>query len=200
MTAREHFVRMTRALAVALRERGVRHMVVGGLAVAVHGRPRFTRDIDLVVSLSTGNVVDFLRTLASQGFTLQEENLACRLLSPGQVGRAFFGQEGVEERLHVDMMIVLPGYEQQSLGRAKPHKLLGEEFLVASAEDLLLSKLVSGRPIDVADAESIVARKGERLDHAYLDRWAGELSRELSRPELVPKLEALLAGRKAPPA
>lgn len=184
---------MAVALAESLHARRVRHMVVGGLAVAVHGRPRFTKDIDLVVALATAEVVPFLKDLAARGFSLSEEDLASRLLTPGQVGRAFFGDLRAEERPYVDMMIVLPGYEEQALARAGEKNLLGTRFGVASAEDLLLSKLVSGRPIDFADAEAIVARKGASLDAVYLRHWSAQLGASLSRPELPGRVEQFLS-------
>ena len=193
MTARKVFSAMALALSESLHARHVPHMVVGGLAVAVHGRPRFTKDIDLVVSLTTAEVVPFLRELSARGFALSEEDLASRLLSPGQVGRAFFGDTPSGEKLHVDLMIVLPGYEQQALGRAAEQTLLGARLGVASAEDLLLSKIVSGRPIDLADADAIVARKGQTLNAAYLRRWAADLSVSLGRPELPARLEHFLS-------
>ena len=199
MTGRERFSRMAHALAEALQARAVRHMLVGGLAVAVHGRPRFTKDIDLVVALATSEVVPFLRELTARGFELREEDLASRLLSPGQVGRAFFGGDPVEERLHVDLMMVLSGYEEQALSRAATHTVLGVPWSVASPEDLLLSKVVSGRPIDIADAEAIVARNGTDLDVEYLRRWASDLAAALVRPELPARLdETLRKGRGAP--
>ncbi len=192
MTAQGRFSLMARALAEALHARRVKHMLVGGLAVAVHGRPRFTKDIDLVVALATSEVVPFLRELRARGFTLAEEDLASHLLSPGQVGRAFFGDEAAAERLHVDLMIVLPGYEEQALGRATTHTILGTARSVATAEDLLLSKVVSGRPIDLSDADAIVLRKGPDLDGAYLRRWAGDLGVALGRPDLSSRLEETL--------
>ena len=131
--------------------------------------------------------------MSARGFSLSEEDLASRLLSPGQVGRAFFGGSASEERLHVDLMIVLPGYEEQALARSSERTLLGARFTVASAEDLLLSKIVSGRPQDCADAEAIVARGGRTLDASYVRKWASELAGALARPDLTERVEQFLA-------
>jgi hypothetical protein len=43
-------------------------MVVGGWAVAFHGRPRYTKDIDLLIGVSSDNAVNLLKALAAFGF------------------------------------------------------------------------------------------------------------------------------------
>jgi len=118
-----------------------------------------------VVSLTTAEVVPFLRELSARGFALSEEDLASRLLSPGQVGRAFFGDtpSGEAARGPDDRPA---GIRTTGARRAAEQTLLGARLGVASAEDLLLSKIVSGRPIDLADADAIVARKGQTLNAA----------------------------------
>jgi hypothetical protein len=40
-----------------LEEQGVEYMIVGGYAVAYHGYPRFTKDIDVFFQMTEGNAV-----------------------------------------------------------------------------------------------------------------------------------------------
>ena len=50
-----------------LNEDGIRYVVVGGVAVVLHGHPRMTADIDLVVDLEPGAAKQTIRTLTRMG-------------------------------------------------------------------------------------------------------------------------------------
>jgi hypothetical protein len=52
----------------ALNQNGVEHIVVGGLAVILHGHTRLTTDLDLVVRLTPGNAAKAVKTLVDFGF------------------------------------------------------------------------------------------------------------------------------------
>ncbi len=56
-----------------LEENAVEYMIVGGYAVAFHGYPRFTKDIDLFFRISDENIRRIRRALVMFGF--QEEEL-----------------------------------------------------------------------------------------------------------------------------
>lgn len=60
--------RSVEAVVAALNEARVRYLVVGGLAVAFHGYLRFTKDIDLVLSLDPRNAESALRALSQLGY------------------------------------------------------------------------------------------------------------------------------------
>lgn len=180
---------MAKALSESLRESGARHMLLGGAAVPVHGIPRFTKDIDLVVSVRVPEILPLMRAMTAHGFSLVEEDFASRLLAPGQVARAFFGDMLSEDRTHVDMMMVLSGYEELAFTRTKRYAILGSDFSVASAEDLIISKLVSWRRQDQDDVFGVMSRQRGKLDLEYLRKWAAELARELARPEMPGRLE-----------
>ena len=52
----------------ALNAEGVRYLVVGGVAVVLHGYTRATFDLDLVINLESSNLERALQVLASRGF------------------------------------------------------------------------------------------------------------------------------------
>ena len=58
---------MFEALLAYLEERGVRFVVVGGIAVVIHGFARLTADIDLVIDLETANVLRCVDALTARG-------------------------------------------------------------------------------------------------------------------------------------
>ena len=49
----------------ALQQKSCRYLVVGGVAVVLHGHPRFTADLDLVVSLHPKNAAAVIDALTS---------------------------------------------------------------------------------------------------------------------------------------
>lgn len=53
---------------VALEHHGVRYAVAGGVAVILHGIPRMTADLDLVVDLEPENLRHFLHTMSELGY------------------------------------------------------------------------------------------------------------------------------------
>ena len=57
-----------RAIVEVLNSAGVRFLVAGGLAVNAHGYHRFTKDVDLVVELTDGNIAAAFTALAALGY------------------------------------------------------------------------------------------------------------------------------------
>lgn len=49
-------------------EEGIRYIVVGGMAVNLHGIPRMTYDIDLLLDMDDGNIESFIQLLKGWGF------------------------------------------------------------------------------------------------------------------------------------
>ena len=71
-------------------------------------------------------------------------------------------------------------------------ELFGIEVAIAAPEDLILYKLIACRPKDEADIEGIVQRRGDKLDIAYLRKWAEWLSRETAKPLIMQTLKKYL--------
>jgi hypothetical protein len=128
---------------------GVEYLIVGGLARAFHGAPRFTADMDLFVRQTEANYHRIVEALKAFGFsgapiTLEE------FLLPGEIF-----QMGVPP-LRIDIITSISGvtWDQASAGRmvgkygtAPAHFIGLKEFLA--------NKTASGRPKDVADVEAM---------------------------------------------
>ena len=52
----------------SLNDNAVRYLVVGGYAVALHGYPRYTKDLDIWVDMADDNAAKILRGLDQFGF------------------------------------------------------------------------------------------------------------------------------------
>jgi len=59
-----------------LNEQRVKYLVVGGYAVAIHGHPRYTKDLDVWIELSSENAHKIVEVLEQFGFSAMELNPA----------------------------------------------------------------------------------------------------------------------------
>lgn len=137
-----------------LAARRVPFALVGGLAVSIRGEVRFTRDVDLALSLSEQQLESLVRDLRAGGYgigALVEYETAGRTATVRMVTRA---------AVNVDLIVATCGIEPEIVGRATPVEFPGVGMLpVASAEDLLIMKVLAftdRRRHDLADAVGLV--------------------------------------------
>ena len=90
----------------------------------------------------------------------------------------------------LDLAIGLSGFERQAISRAQPVEVAGSSIFVATAEDLLIMKVLAGRPQDEQDVGGLVSAQGERLDWDYCLDVARELGESLGQ-DLAGRIDAL---------
>jgi hypothetical protein len=168
---------------------GVAYMVIGGYANLQWGRPRLTEDLDVTVRAGEDALPALLDGLAP----------AFRPRVPDAV--AFARETAVVpmvslEGTPIDLVLARLSFEDEAIARAVPLDVGGAVVRFATAEDLVLHKIVSDRPRDREDLEGIVIRQKHRLDLAYLRPRVSELARALQSPSMVEDLERML--REAP--
>jgi predicted nucleotidyltransferase len=149
------------------------YMVVGGIAVSIWTAPRATVDLDFVIGLTEEGLPSFIKIATETGFVIFDPKpmsfKKMRLL------RMFL--QGKEAQLiMLDFILADDEYKRESLERAVPLPWEGQEIKVASPEDVILLKLLSGRGQDRVDVENIVRMRKATLDISYLQRWAESLS------------------------
>lgn len=158
------------------------HALIGGLAVGVHTQARATKDIDFAVSADEARAAQIVSAMQAEGFAARGAGAP----GPGSVVRfSRTGDDGVER--WIDVLFAGTPFEERAIARSSPIEVLGHEVNVVCVEDLLVYKLIAGRPQDVADAVQLLETHGERLDRPYLDaslaEW--ELQDELRRVEAL---------------
>ncbi|MBI5543201.1 MAG: hypothetical protein HY901_04895 [Deltaproteobacteria bacterium] len=137
------------ALTKALDAGGLPYAVCGGLAVAIHGAPRFTKDLDLLVL--PGDVERVKATAKALGFVA--ESLPMRLKPTGEMHRVIkFAPSG--EVLALDLLLVDAELEPVWNTRVQL-SADGRSLWVVSRKALLSMKLASGRPQDLLDAQKL---------------------------------------------
>jgi len=137
------------ALAAAFDAGGIAYALCGGLAVAVHGAPRFTKDIDVLVL--PADAVQAREVAKALGFTA--ESLPMRFKGTGVMHRVVkFAPSG--EILCLDLL--LAGEELADVWASRERCSAGGRTLwVVSRPALVSMKLAAGRAQDLLDVQKL---------------------------------------------
>jgi len=127
----------------------VEYVLVGGYALAFHGAPRFTGDLDILVHPEAGNARRILRALDEFGFGALDLSLD-DFTHPDRVI-----QLGVPP-VGVDLITSLTGvsWEEAYEGRA-PSSYGGIPVNFLGRDEFVANKKATGRKKDLADLEAI---------------------------------------------
>jgi len=182
------FPELLARIAAALDKHSLPYMLIGGQAVLVYGEPRLTRDIDITLGAGPERLADIVR--AAEGAGLRP------LVDPGEFARQTFVVPCADDAsgIRVDLILSFSPYEQQALARARAVDIGPARVRVASPEDVIVHKMVAGRPRDLEDVASIVA-KVAILDGDYITRWLREFESVVSRPLVEPFLRIFHSDR-----
>ena len=133
----------------ALSDEKVRFLLVGAYALAAHGYPRATMDIDIWVMPAPDNAGAVLRALSRFGAPLN--NITREDLC--QAGTIF--QIGIAPR-RIDIITALSGLQfDHAYQNSIPVNIDGIEVRILSIDDLIINKKATGRTKDLADAEAL---------------------------------------------
>jgi len=132
-----------------LNEHNVRYLVVGGYAVAFHGHPRYTKDIDIWIELSLQNAENILEALKQFGFGSLD-------LSPDD----FLEEDQIIQLGYppnrIDILTTLTGMKFGDCYEARVEiEIEGLHIHFIDLENLKKNKLATGRSQDLADAENL---------------------------------------------
>ena len=140
-----------RDLIAALNRGGVEYALCGGIAMAIHGRPRATVDIDILIlgeSLSAT-----LRIAGDLGYTVRglDMNFPKDVIEIRRVSKIDRARKAV---LTLDMILVTDAIREVWDTRVKA-RLGSDKLFVVSKEGLITLKKMSGRPQDLADISAL---------------------------------------------
>jgi predicted nucleotidyltransferase len=129
-----------------LNSHGARYLVIGGVAVGVHGYPRVTLDLDLTIEPTLTNAEAVLTALREVGlgtaFLIEPQELLAQQITIFQ------------DLVRVDVQTQTPGIDFESAwARRDVKQIEGVPVNIVSLEDLIASKQAAGRPQDLEDLE-----------------------------------------------
>lgn len=140
-----------------LNANGVEYLIVGGFAVAWHGYPRFTADIDFLIRPDRANGELLVKALKAFGFR-SLELVADDFSRPDQIV-----QLGLKPN-RIDLITSISGvtFDEAWASRIEG-SIEGTPVLFIGREALLRNKLATGRPEDMRDAEALRQRPSRDL-------------------------------------
>lgn len=150
-------------------------MIIGGQAVLLYGEPRLTKDIDVTLGVGVEElpkVLDLSRRAGWKALVQDAEDFVRQTM--------VLPMNDPDSGLRIDFIFSHLPYERQAIRRARTVTLGRRSVKFASLEDVVIHKIVAGRPRDMEDIRSILL-KNPGYDAAYIDRWLGEFEAALGK-------------------
>lgn len=144
------------AVLAALRKHGVRAIVIGGRAVHFYGAREVADDLDLFVDCPAGTVNPLAAALVELGCNVSRYPASA------------FGEPGKQIPIkhydfNVDLLTTIPGLEfEMAWARAALSEVGGATVRILSRDDLVQSKRIAGRAIDLEDVRVLERGSTER--------------------------------------
>ncbi len=137
----------------------LRYMIVGGLSLNLHGVPRVTQDIDVVIALDEDNIYRFISIMDKLGYVpglpVNAEDLADTVKRKLWIDEknliAFSFRHRDHDYRTVDIILFHPLDFDEAYKRKTSKKFRDFEIDLVSIDDLVTMKEFSGRSQDLAD-------------------------------------------------
>jgi len=191
MTSQENFVE---TLIEKLNQQSIPYMLSGSFSSSLHGQPRATKDVDIVIAPTEEQVLNFAGTLGESYY-----------VSLDAVRDAFAHTStfNVIDKLSAwkaDFIICKDRpFSHQEFKRRSTTKIKGVDVWVTSPEDIILSKLEwakdSQSELQFRDALGVAVVQWACLDQHYLHKWAKQLQVECSLKQLLKQAKKLIEAR-----
>jgi predicted nucleotidyltransferase len=133
----------------------VKYLVIGGYALVQYAEPRYTKDLDIWISVDQENATAVFKSLKEFGAPLAE------MTEVDFSQEGYFYQMGLPP-VRVDILMGIPGLTfDKAWQRRVEVDFDGLLVKFISREDLITSKKASGRPQDLIDAELLSYKQEE---------------------------------------
>jgi hypothetical protein len=159
----------------ALESSGVPYFVTGSFASSVHGVPRSTNDIDIVIAPTPQQLSALLEQFPESEFASNKEDAFDALRSRSQ-----FNIIDYATLWKIDFMLrQFTPFDASRFARRELVDIEGVRLYAASAEDVLITKLwwakLGESERQVIDAAGIIRVQGGKLDSDYVEKWVAVL-------------------------
>ena len=153
-----------------LAEKQIRYVVAGGVAVVLHGVPRVTMDLDIIVYLEEKNVLAFIRGMTEIGF-LPKAPVKAEEFSDPVKRKQWIREKGMKvfSFYHPkEAMSLVDVFVEEPIEFSKLHtervvvNIEGVPISVISKRHLKQLKADAGRPEDIADIKAL--RELDRIE------------------------------------
>jgi predicted nucleotidyltransferase len=172
------FQKLLEQIAGELSAQNIPYMIIGGQAVLLYGEPRLTKDIDVTLGIGSEGLDLVMKSV---------ENLKLDILVPEpedfvketMVLPTLHGKSGIR----VDFIFSFSEYEHQAIQNAKQVKIGTQDVCFASLEDVIIHKVIAGRPRDLEDVRSVILKNPD-YNLNYIKKWLTEFDVSLGEDYL----------------
>lgn len=164
--------------------------LIGGIAAAILGKPRFTADVDAVTLIKNEEIPVFFKTAGKYNLAPRLNNAEDFALK-NRVVLLKHEPSGIG----LDISLGLLPFEIEAIKGSKLHKIGEVAIRLPRVEDLIIFKSVAHRPQDMLDIEEIVKIHPE-IDKKYLQKYLREFAGILENPAIWKDIDDLLKRRK----
>jgi len=164
-------------------ERGV---IIGGIAVGLLGKPRFTADVDAVFLLSIQDIPQFLELADTENIIPRIENAK----EFAQKSRVLLLKH-IPTETDIDISLGMLPFEEEMVERASTKSFANLSVRLPTPEDLIIMKAIAHRPKDLEDIRTI-AENYPDIDSKRIAQWVTSFGDALESPELWDEVKQLL--------
>lgn len=164
---------LIKRVAVELDRNKIPYMIIGGQAVLLYGEPRLTKDVDITLGVGIEELPIIKESVRSLGLRIESDNIddfvRKTMVLPSKED---------ETGIRVDLVFSFSPFERQAIERAREVIFDGTPVRFASLEDIVILKIVAGRPRDIEDVTTIIL-KNPGFDRRYIRSWLEEFDKAL---------------------
>jgi hypothetical protein len=169
------FQKLLKKISQSLQRYHIPYMVIGGQAVLLYGEPRLTKDIDITLGVGIDHLGEMkalvdrlgLKYLTQDVEAFVKETMVLPVIEEGS-------------GIRVDFIFSFSPYEKQAIERARAILFGKTAVQFASLEDVVIHKMIAGRPRDIEDIESMLL-KNPGYDSRYIEKWLAEFDAALEK-------------------
>jgi hypothetical protein len=135
----------------SFQEHNVKYVVIGGIAAVLHGVPRATFDLDILIEATPDNAQRLLDALLAADLGTAALISANELLAHEITV--------FSDRVRIDVQTATPGlYFEDAWQNRETMEYQGQALYVVSRDDLIASKRAAGREVDLEDVRLLELR------------------------------------------
>lgn len=167
-----------------------RGVIIGGIAVGLLGKPRYTADVDAVFLLSTEDIPNFLELARAEDIIPRIQN-ADAFARKNRVLLLKYPPTETE----VDISLGIMPFEEEMVERSTVKSFADISVRLPTPEDLVIMKAIAHRPKDLEDIRTIVD-KYPNLDQKRIEYWVKDFAELMETPELWRQINEILQGKE----
>ena len=173
-----------------LRDHNIPYMISGSVSSSLHGQPRATRDVDIVINPTEKQLLEFCQSLDEDYY------VSLSAVRDAFKNKSMFNIIDNQSGWKADFICLKDRvFSQQEFDRRSVANIKGMDVWIASPEDTILSKLDwakdSHSEQQLRDALGVAYIQWDHLDINYMQKWAKELQVNESLQQLLEEARRL---------